>query len=249
MPKIVFLRHGESAWNKRGLFTGWVDVDLTVHGRHEAREAGCRLKKAGLKFDVIFESYLRRCRETTQLVLDQLKMNVSVRKDWRLNERHYGALQGLNKKSMVEEYGEEQVFVWRRSYKVRPPKIKSGSRYDQSDNIMYQKKGIPVPRTENLEDVEKRVSEFWREKIIPALKNEQNILISSSGNTLRALIKFLSKMSVQEVIAFNIPTGLPLICELDNQFNYQRHYYLATKNELLTAVNKVKNQIKINRLK
>jgi len=247
MTKIVFLRHGESTWNKKGLFTGWVDVDLTTHGRQEAREAGCRLKRAGFKFDIIFESFLSRCRETTKLVLEELKIKPRIRRDWRLNERHYGALQGLNKKAMVEKYGEEQVFIWRRSCKVRPPRIKKGSRYDQSDNLMYLEKNIPVPMTESLQDVEKRVAVFWKEMIRPALKGKQSILISASGNTLRALIKFLDGMSAEKVMAFNIPTGLPLICELDDKFYYRRHYYLASKKELLKAVNKVKNQIKLKK--
>ncbi len=247
MYKIVFLRHGESTWNKKGLFTGWVDVDLTPHGRHEAREAGRKLKQADFKFDIVFENFFKRCRETTQLVLGEINSQPKIRKDWRLNERHYGALEGLNKKAQVEKYGEEQVFIWRRSFKARPPKIKKGSHYDQSDNLMYLNKGIPVPLTESLQDVERRVKDFWQEKIIPALKQNKRILISASGNSLRALVKFLSGMSAEKVMSFNVPTGLPLVCELDKNLHYQRHYYLATKKELLAAVNKVKNQIKLKK--
>lgn len=242
MYKIVLLRHGESAWNKKGLFTGWVDVDLTTHGEHEAREAGRRLKKADFKFDLVFESFLKRCSRTTNLALGIMGAKPKLVKDWRLNERHYGALQGMNKKEMVLKYGEKKVFTWRRSYKVRPPKIKSGSRYDQSDNIMY--KGIPVPKSESLYDVEIRVKAFWQEKVIPALKKKKNILISTSGNSLRALLMFLGNIPASKVSNLNIPTGLPLVYELDKDFHLQKYYYLATKKELLDAVNKVKNQTK-----
>ncbi len=242
MYKIVLLRHGESAWNKKGLFTGWVDVDLTVHGEHEAREAGRRLKKAGFKFDLVFESFLKRCSRTTNLALHAMGIKPKLVKDWRLNERHYGALQGMNKKEMVLKYGEKKVFAWRRSYKVRPPKIKKGSRYDQGDNTMY--KGIAVPQSESLYDVETRVKAFWQEKVIPALKKKKNVLISTSGNSLRALVMFLGHIPVPKVSKLNIPTGLPLVYELDKDFHLQKYYYLATKKELLEAINKVKNQTK-----
>ena len=242
MYKIVLLRHGESAWNKKGLFTGWVDVDLTSQGEHEAREAGRRLKTAGFKFDLVFESLLKRCSQTTNLVLRVMNIHPKIQKDWRLNERHYGALQGMNKKEMVAEYGEQKVFAWRRSYNVRPPKIKKGSRYDQSDNISY--KGIPVPKTESLHDVEQRVRSFWLDKAVPALKKKRVVLISTSGNNLRALVKFLGKVPAEKISGLNIPTGLPLVYELDKDFHLQKYYYLATKRELLEAINKVKSQIK-----
>ncbi|MFA7088238.1 MAG: 2,3-bisphosphoglycerate-dependent phosphoglycerate mutase [Patescibacteria group bacterium] len=245
MYKIVLLRHGESVWNKKGLFTGWTDVDLTARGEREAREAGRRLKRAGFKFDLVFENLLGRCSRTTSLALGEIGIRPKIKKDWRLNERHYGALQGMNKKEMVKQYGEEQVFTWRRVYNSRPPKIKKGSRYDQSDNLAYQ--GLPVPMTESLQDVEKRVALFWKEEVIPALKKKKNILISASGNSLRALVKFLSKMPPDKVMTLNIPTGLPLVYELDKNFNPQKYRYLATKKELDEAVNKVKNQIKVKK--
>jgi len=243
MYKIVLLRHGESTWNKKGLFTGWTDVALTPHGEHEAREAGRKIKAAGFKFDLVFENFLKRCWETTTLALEIIGGQPQIKKDWRLNERHYGALQGMNKKAMVKKYGEEKVFAWRRSYNVRPPKIKKGSHYDQSANVIYR--GIKVPLTESLQDVEKRVKPFWEEKVIPALKKKQRILISASGNSLRALVKSLGKIPAAKIMTLNIPTGLPLVYELDENFKLQRYYYLATKKELLAAVNKVKNQIKV----
>jgi 2,3-bisphosphoglycerate-dependent phosphoglycerate mutase len=246
MYKIVFLRHGESTWNKKGLFTGWTDVDLTARGRREARAAGRKLRAAGFKFDLVFENFHQRCTDTTGLALEELGgKRPLVRKDWRLNERHYGALQGMNKKEMVKKYGEEQVFIWRRSYKVRPPKIKRGSRYDQSDNILYR--NIPAPLTESLCDVEKRVAGFWKEKIVPALRQKKKILISASGNSIRGLIKSLSNISDKKIMTLNVPTGLPLVYELDDKLRPKKYRYLATKKELSQAVEKIKNQIKVTK--
>lgn len=244
MYKIILLRHGESTWNKKGLWAGWTDVKLTPRGEQEAREAGRRLKSAGFKFDLVFESFLGRCSQTTGLVVRAMNIRPKIKKDWRLNERHYGALQGADKKEMVEKYGPAKVFLWRRSYNVRPPRIKIGSRYDQSDDVLYR--GIPVPRTESLHDVEKRLKPFWSEKVVPALKSKKMILISTSGNTLRALAKFLGKIPADKVAFLNIPTGLPLVYELDKNFKMQKYYYLASKKELLAAVKKVKNQIKVS---
>jgi len=226
MIKVVLLRHGESVWNKKGLFTGWVDVGLSPRGEREARRAGRKIKAAGFKFDLVFENYLKRCRKTTRLALKEVGGRPDVEQDWRLNERHYGVLQGLNKKAMVLKYGPVRVFKWRRSYSVRPPLIKKGSHYDQSGQALYH--GLKVPRAESLSDVEKRVGAFWREKVVPALKNKRRILISASGNSLRALAKFLGQVNVKEVADLNIPTGLPLIYELDKNLKLRRHYYLAS---------------------
>jgi 2,3-bisphosphoglycerate-dependent phosphoglycerate mutase len=245
MIKIVLLRHGQSAWNEKGLFTGWVDVDLTSLGKKEAKLAGQKLKKNDFKFDLVFQSFLKRSQKTTKIVLRELDGKPKLEKDWRLNERHYGALQGLGKKKMVKKYGENQVFIWRRSYDVRPPKIKIGSKYDQSKLVKY--KNIPVPLTECLKDVEKRVALFWREKIIPALKKDKSILISASGNSLRALVKYLDKIAPDKIADFNIPTAIPLVYELDNNFKPLRHYYLASAKELVTAISKVKDQIKVKK--
>ena len=245
MIKIVLLRHGQSVWNEKGLFTGWVNVDLAPIGEKEARLAGQKLKKADFKFDLIFQSFLKRSQKTTKIVLKELKEKIKVENDWRLNERHYGALQGLNKKEMVLKYGEDQVFIWRRSYDVRPPKIKVGSKYDQSKLAKY--KNIPVPLTECLKDVEKRVTPFWKEKIIPALKKNKSILISASGNSLRALVKYLDKIAPDKIADFNIPTAIPLVYELNNNFKPLKHYYLANAKELAAAISKVKDQIKVKK--
>jgi len=245
MIKIVLLRHGQSAWNEKGLFTGWVNVDLAPIGEKEARLAGQKLKKAGFKFDIIFQSFLKRSQKTTKIVLNELKEKIKVENDWRLNERHYGALQGLNKKEMVVKYGEDQVFIWRRSYDVRPPKIKVGSKYDQSKLAKY--KNVPVPLAECLKDVEKRVVPFWKGKVVPALKADKKILISASGNSLRALVKYLDNISPDKIADFNIPTAIPLVYELDNNFKPIRHYFLATDKELAAAVAKVKNQTKVKK--
>lgn len=246
MIKIVLLRHGQSVWNEKGLFTGWVDVDLTSLGEKEAKLAGRKLKKGGFKFDLVFQSFLKRSQKTTKVVLNELKeKKTKVEKDWRLNERHYGALQGMDKKEMVKKYGEDQVFVWRRSYDIRPPKIKAGSKYDQSRLVKY--KNIPVPLAESLKDVEKRVAIFWEKIVRPALKAGNKILISASGNSLRALVKHLDKIATDKIADLNIPTALPLVYELDNNFKPIRHYYLASAKELAKAEATVKNQIKVRK--
>lgn len=245
MIKVVLLRHGQSAWNEKGLFTGWVNVNLTPLGEKEARSAGQKLKKAAIKFDLVFESYLKRSQKTTKLALQELDIKSKIEKDWRLNERHYGLLQGMNKKEMVQKYGEEQVFIWRRSYDIRPPKIKAGSKYDQSNLAKY--KNIPVPLAESLKDVEKRVTIFWKQKVAPALMANEKVLISASGNSLRALVKYLDKIAPDKIADLNIPTALPLVYELDNNLKPIRHYYLASAKELKAAEQKIKNQTKVKK--
>jgi len=242
MYKVILLRHGESVWNKKGLFTGWVNVDLTSQGEKEARLAGKKIKSSGLKPDLVFENFLRRCTKTTRLALAEIGIKPKIIKDWRLNERHYGALQGLNKQAMVEKYGFDQVFAWRRSYQVRPPQVKPGSRYDQSGSPLY--KGIPVPRSESLRDVEKRVGVFWRQQIIPAMKSNKLVLISASGNSLRALARYLGQATVDQVADLNIPTGIPLVYEFGHDFQLKNYYYLANKAELKAGADKVRSQIK-----
>jgi 2,3-bisphosphoglycerate-dependent phosphoglycerate mutase len=245
MIKVVLLRHGQSAWNEKGLFTGWVNVNLTPLGEKEARSAGQKLKKAAIKFDLAFESYLKRSQKTTKLALQELDIKLKIEKDWRLNERHYGLLQGMNKKELVQKYGEEQVFIWRRSYDIRPPKIKAGSKYDQSNLAKY--KNIPVPLAESLKDVEKRVTIFWKQKVAPALMSNKKVLISASGNSLRALVKYLDKIAPDKIADLNIPTALPLVYELDNNLKPIRHYYLASAKELKAAEQKIKNQTKVKK--
>jgi 2,3-bisphosphoglycerate-dependent phosphoglycerate mutase len=238
MIKIVLLRHGESVWNKKKLFTGWTDVDLTARGVSEAKEAGQQLSRAGFIFDVAFTSCLKRVSRTLDLVLREMNQeNIEKIVDWRLNERHYGNLQGLSKKKMAEKFGEKQVFIWRRSYAVRPPAISSDNKYNQQDDPRYR--NIVVPKSESLHDVFIRVQAFWEEEITPRLKTGKRIIISASGNSLRALVKYLNKMTPEEVAELNIPVGIPLVYEFDQKLNPLKHYYLASQEKLETAVKKV----------
>lgn len=244
MVKIVLIRHGQTTFNKKGLFCGWVDAGLTARGRQEALKAGKDLKRHGFIFDLAFDSYLRRSSRTLSLILQSYPgKRPKIIKDWRLNERHYGNLQGKNKKELVELFGLKQVMLWRRSYSVRPPKISADNHFNQRDDVKY--KGIPVPLTESLQDVEKRVVKFWKEKVLPELKQNKRIIISASGNSLRALVKYLSQLSAKEVIDFNIPTGIPLVYEFSDKLKVEKRYFLASAQELARAVAEVKGQIKI----
>jgi len=243
MIKIVSIRHGQSTFNQKGLFCGWVDAGLTARGRQEATRAGQILKQKGFEFDIAFDSYLRRSTQTLSLIRRSFSgSRLRIIKDWRLNERHYGDLQGKNKQELVEKFGLEKVLLWRRSYSVRPPRISKDNPFDQRSDKKYQ--GIPVPATESLQDVEKRVKAFWREQVIPELKDKKRIIISASGNSLRALVKYLEGLSAAQIKDFNIPTGIPLVYELDDSLKVRRRYYLASKQELEKAVAEVKKQIK-----
>lgn len=241
MYKIVFLRHGESTWNKKGLFTGWTDVGLTKKGEEEAREGGRELKKKGFVFDLAYTSLLTRATRTLKIVLKELREEkIPVMVDWRLNERHYGNLQGLNKIEMAKKFGEEQVLIWRRSYDIRPPKIDSKNKYNQKNDLKY--KGIKVPETESLKDVVERVTPFWTKEIVPKIKKGEKIIIAASGNSLRAIVKYLDKVSTKETVSLNIPTGIPLVYELDEKLKPLRHYYLADQKKIRAAMEKVKKQ-------
>lgn len=224
MHKIVLLRHGESVWNQQKLFTGWTDVDLSELGQEQAREAGRKLKAEGFVFDVGFTSCLKRTKLTMNLILQEMGADIPVKADWRLNERHYGNLQGLNKEQMAEQFGAEQVQIWRRSYDVRPPEIAADNKYNQKDDPQYQ--GIAVPSAESLADVVVRVVSFWKKVIVPLLKADQKIIIVASGNSLRALIKDLDQISSEEIVNLEIPTGQPIVYELDDDLRPIRHYYL-----------------------
>lgn len=241
MTKLVLLRHGESLWNQKGLFTGWTDVDLSANGFLEAINAGKKLKKAGFHFDAAYSSYLRRALKTLNIVLEETdQLWLPVAKDWRLNERHYGNLQGLNKQQMAKKFGEEQVKIWRRSYDIRPPKIESSNKFNQKNEEKYR--GIKVPEAESLKDVVARVLPIWEKELSPMIKAGKRLLISASGNSLRALVKILEKMPVEEIVEFNIPTGIPLVYELDKNLRPKSRYYLASAKELKAATDKVKNQ-------
>lgn len=248
MSKIVLLRHGESVWNKKGLFTGWVDVDLTKKGEAEAKSAGQELKKQGFKFDLAYTSFLMRAAKTLKLALRGIKAEKTpIKVDWRLNERHYGNLQGLSKEEMVKKFGAKQVLIWRRSYNIRPPKIDSKNPYQQKDDPRY--KNIKVPSAESLKDVVARVTPFWREEIVPQLKNNKKIIISGSGNSLRAIVKYLDKISLSKIVSLNIPTGIPLVYELDENFKPKKHYYLASPKKLAQALEKAANPGSTRKLK
>ena len=241
MYELVLLRHGESVWNEKGLFTGWTDVDLSEKGQEEAKAAGKKLKKAGFCFDAAYSSYLKRALKTLDIVLEEMdQLWLPVAKDWRLNERHYGNLQGLNKQQTAKKFGEEQVKIWRRSYDVRPPKIDSHNKFNQKKDPRYH--GIKVPEAESLKDVVSRVMPLWEGEIRHMIKDGNRLLIAASGNSLRALVKYLENMSETDISEFNIPTGIPLVYELDKKLQPINRYYLASQKELKMATEKVKNQ-------
>lgn len=239
--RLVLLRHGESIWNEKGLFTGWTDVGLTPRGKQEAIKAGQALKSKGFEFDLAFTSFLKRASDTLKISLKEMGgKKPKVIYDWRLNERHYGNLQGLNKKEMVEKFGEKQVLIWRRGYSVRPPKIDKNNPFNQKGEARYL--GIPVPEAESLKDVTERVVPFLKNNVIPELQAGHKIIITASGNSLRAIVKYLDKISASVIADVNIPTGIPLVYELDKKFKSMRCYYLADKKTLQTAIDKVKKQ-------
>ncbi|MBD3351654.1 MAG: 2,3-diphosphoglycerate-dependent phosphoglycerate mutase [Candidatus Lokiarchaeota archaeon] len=252
MYKIVFLRHGESIWNKKNFFTGWTDVDLSQHGIEEAKEAAKRLKEEGYTFDLAYTSVLVRATHTLDIVLDEMDLkDIEIRQSWRLNERHYGALQGLNKAETAKKHGEKQVFKWRRDYSTPPPALdKDDKRYPGNpDNPNYELyKDLDdnlIPTTECLKDTVARVLPYWHDEIVPQIKNGRKILISAHGNSLRALIKYLDNVPEDEISHLDIPTGIPLIYELNEDLKPIKHYYLASEEELEAEINKVKQQGKL----
>jgi 2,3-bisphosphoglycerate-dependent phosphoglycerate mutase len=214
---LILLRHGESEWNEKNLFTGWVDVPLDDKGRAEATIGGSLMKKEGLLPDVVHTSLLRRAIMTANLALDAADRHwIPVKRDWRLNERHYGALQGKNKAETLAEFGEEQFMTWRRSYDVPPPPIEPGSQFAQDGDPRYA--GIEVPRTECLKDVLERALPYWHEAIVPDLEDGKTVLVTAHGNSLRAIVKYLDGVGDEEIVGVNIPTGIPLLYELDENF-------------------------------
>jgi 2,3-bisphosphoglycerate-dependent phosphoglycerate mutase len=226
--KLVLLRHGESIWNKEGRFTGWTDVDLSEKGIREAREAGRILREQGYYFDIAFTSVLKRAIRTLWIVLDEIDlMWIPVHNSWRLNERHYGALQGLYKAKMMEEFGEEQVQIWRRSYDVAPPALdKTDIRYSGNDPKYKELNGKDIPLTESLKDTITRFLPYWHDTISPSIKSGKHVIIAAHGNSLRALIKYLDHIEKQEIVKLNIPTGVPLVYEFDKDLKPLNKYYL-----------------------
>jgi 2,3-bisphosphoglycerate-dependent phosphoglycerate mutase len=244
MHKLVLLRHGESLWNRENRFTGWTDVDLTDHGREEARRAGRLLKESGYLFDVAYTSVLKRAVKTLWLALEEMDlMWIPIHNSWRLNERHYGALQGLNKAETAQKFGEEQVLVWRRSYDTPPPALAADDpRHPGGDPRYATLSGAELPRTECLKDTVARFLPYWHETIAPSVRSGRRVVIAAHGNSIRALVKYLDDVSDADIIGLNIPTAIPLVYELDDALKPLRHYYLGDPSMIEAAVKAVASQ-------
>ncbi len=245
MLKLVLLRHGESIWNLENRFTGWTDVDLSDHGIQQARNAGRLLTEKGFSFDIAYTSVLKRAIRTLWMVLDEMDlMWIPVYKSWRLNERHYGALQGLNKKETAERLGVELVQKWRRSYDIAPPPLeRMDRRHPRYDPRYSELSEDELPDTESLKDTLNRVLPYWHRTIKPSLRAGKRVLISAHGNSLRALVKYLDNISDDDIPRLNIPTGFPLVYELDNNLKAVKHYYLGNEEEIRAATESVARQI------
>jgi 2,3-bisphosphoglycerate-dependent phosphoglycerate mutase len=246
MHKVVLLRHGESTWNKENRFTGWTDVDLSERGREEALEAGRLLQEGGYTFDLAFTSVLKRAIKTLDTVLDTLDLHwIPVEKHWRLNERHYGALQGLNKAETTAKHGEAQTQIWRRSYDIPPPPLTPADpRHPSHDPRYASLKADELPATESLKDTIARFLPYWQSTIAPAIEAGRKVIIAAHGNSLRALVKYLDNISDAEIVTLNIPTGIPLVYELDENLKPVRHYYLGDPEAAAAAAARVANQSK-----
>jgi 2,3-bisphosphoglycerate-dependent phosphoglycerate mutase len=246
MHKLVLLRHGESVWNRENRFTGWKDVDLSERGLVEAAEAGRLLREEGYAFDLAYTSLLKRAIRTLWIALDVLdRMWIPVVKDWRLNERHYGALEGLNKAETTAKHGEAQVKIWRRSYDIPPPPLETGDPRHPAFDARYA--GLSpqeLPVTESLKDTVARVIPCWRDAIAPSIRADKQVVIAAHGNSLRALVKYLDGISEPAIVELNIPTGIPLVYELDDDLRPLRHYYLGDPAAAAEAAARVANQPK-----
>jgi 2,3-bisphosphoglycerate-dependent phosphoglycerate mutase len=244
MYKVVLVRHGESAWNKENRFTGWTDVDLSAKGLQEAAEGGAVLRKEGYTFDVAYTSVLKRAIRTLWIVLDQMDlMWIPVHRSWRLNERHYGALQGLNKSETAAKFGEAQVKIWRRSYDIPPPKLTpEDERFPGRDPRYRSLTAEELPLTECLKDTVARFLPLWHQTIAPAILSGQKVLIAAHGNSLRALVKYLDNISEEEIVELNIPTGMPLVYELDENLKPLNRYYLGDPEKVKAAMEAVAAQ-------
>lgn len=246
MKKLVLLRHGESTWNKENRFTGWTDVDLSEKGVEEARAAGRALKEAGYVFDEAHTSVLKRAIKTLWLALEEMdQMWLPIHNTWRLNERHYGALQGLNKAETAERHGMEQTKIWRRSYDVPPPELTlEDPRHPGHDPRYAGLTPAELPKTECLKDTVERFLPYWHSTIAPAVKSGRRVLIAAHGNSLRALIKYLDRISDSDIVELNVPTGIPLVYELDDDLQPLRNYYLGDQEAIRKAAEAVANQLK-----
>ncbi|KPJ78611.1 MAG: phosphoglyceromutase [Deltaproteobacteria bacterium SG8_13] len=246
MKKLVLLRHGESVWNKENRFTGWTDVELTPKGVQEAIEAGRTLRNEGYRFDAAYTSVLKRAIKTLWLVLEEMElMWIPVYRNWRLNERHYGALQGLDKAETAARHGMDQVHIWRRSYDVRPPALTADDeRYPAKDPRYADLLPGQVPLTECLQDTVERFLPYWQEVVEPAVRKGTRVLMVAHGNSLRALVKYLDGVSDEEILGINIPTGIPLVYELADDLRPIRHYYLGDADKIEKATRAVADQLK-----
>ena len=242
--ELVLIRHGESEWNKLNLFTGWTDVELSEKGVEEAKNGGKLLKEEGFHFDVAYTSYLKRAIHTLNHVLEEMgEEYIPVHKTWRLNERHYGALQGLNKSETAEKYGEEQVKIWRRSYDIQPPALEKGDERNPANQAQYAGVGVQdLPLTECLKDTVARVLPYWECEIKPTIVSGKRVIIAAHGNSLRALVKYLEGISDDDIVALNIPTGVPLVYEFDEHFHVLSKRYLGDQEKIKAAMDAVKNQ-------
>ncbi|MFL2983332.1 MAG: 2,3-diphosphoglycerate-dependent phosphoglycerate mutase [Candidatus Neomarinimicrobiota bacterium] len=247
MKKLVLLRHGESQWNLENRFTGWKDVDLTNRGESEARNAGELLLKEKIKFDIVHTSLLKRANRTMEICLNSMGLDDIPKKyDWRLNERHYGALQGLNKAETAEKYGDEQVLIWRRSYSVPPPELDlNDNRHPRFHSTYSNIESSLLPSSECLKDTVDRFLPYWHNCIKPDILEGKIVLIVAHGNSLRALVKFLDKISDEEILNLNIPTGVPMVYHLDKELNPIKNYYLGNQDEILKRAEAVANQGRI----
>jgi len=246
MHKVVLLRHGESTWNKENRFTGWHDVDLTDRGRDEAREAGRLLREGGYVFDLAYTSVLKRAIKTLGIALDVLdQLWIPVSKSWRLNERSYGALQGLNKAETAAQHGEAQTKIWRRSFDIPPPALTIDDERHPSHDPRYKAlQPSELPLTESLKDTIARFLPYWHETIAPTIASGRRVVIAAHGNSLRALVKYLDDIPESEIVELNIPTGIPLVYELDDNLKPLRHYYLGDPAAAAAAAARVANQAK-----
>ena len=244
MYQVVLLRHGESTWNKENRFTGWTDVDLSEKGIKEAHEGAVQLSEGGYTFDIAYTSVLKRAIRTLWIVLEDMDlMWIPVFRSWRLNERHYGALQGLNKAETAQKFGNEQVHQWRRSYDIQPPSLDpSDERYPGKDRRYHDVPENELPLTECLKDTVNRFLPYWFDEIIPAIKSGKRVIIAAHGNSLRALVKHLDNIPDDEIPGLNIPTGVPLIYHLDNDMKPIKHFYLGNQEEIEKAMKAVANQ-------
>ena len=244
MEKLVLLRHGESEWNKENRFTGWTDVDLSKKGRVEALEAAKILKKEGFTFDAAFTSVLKRAIRTLWIVLDEMDlMWIPVHRSWRLNEKHYGVLQGLNKKKTAQKYGDEQVVLWRRSYNVAPPPLEISDKRYPANELKYKAlKPLDIPATECLKDTVKRFMPYWHEVISKEVKSGKKVLISAHGNSLRALVKHIDNISDEDILKLNIPTGIPLVYEFDDNLKPLKSYYIGDPKKVKQATDSIAAQ-------